>query len=74
MTVFIVVNGDKFQNQAVTLTYIDNALCQTCLSYFHILQYVQVSSGLNHNFLSYRIHRQTHTDTQTDTQTHMSTL
>ena len=34
------------------------------LSYFHILQYVQVSSQLNHYFLSYRVHRQTdrHTD------------
>ena len=32
------------------------------------LQYGQVSSALNHNFLSYRVHR------QTDTQTDMSTL
>ena len=35
---------------------------QTGPSYFHIhvLQYVQVSSGLNHYFFSYRVHRQTH--------------
>ena len=42
-------------------------------SYFHILQYVQVSSQLNYYyFLSYRVHRHTHrqTDGQTDTKTH----
>ena len=32
-----------------------------------ILQYVQVSSGLNHYFLSYRVHTQT--DRQTPRQT-----
>ena len=31
-----------------------------------IIQFVQVSSGLNHYFLSYRVHRQT--DEQTHTQ------
>ena len=42
-----------------------------CPSYFHILQYVQVSSQLNHYFLSYRVHRHTHrqTDRRTDTHT-----
>ena len=70
LTVCIVVNGEKFQSHAVTLP--DNAQCQTHPSYFHILQYVQVSSGFNHYFLSYRVHRQT--DRQTDTQTDMSTL
>ena len=41
-----------------------NAQCRTHPSYFHILQYVQVSRQLNHYFLSYRVHRQTdrHTD------------
>ena len=45
----------------------DLDLDQTML-YFHILQYVQVSSGINHYFLSYRVHRQTHrhTDRHTD--------
>ena len=33
-----------------------------CPSYFHILQYVQVSSGLNYYFLSYRVRRHTQTD------------
>ena len=42
----------------------DNAQCRTRPRYFHILQYVQVSSQLNHYFFSYRVHR--HTDTQTD--------
>ena len=44
-------------------------------SYFHILQYVQVSSGLNHYFVSYRVHRHTdrHTHTKTDPQTHRQT-
>ena len=28
-----------------------------CKYYFQILQHVQVSSGLNHYFLSYRVHR-----------------
>ena len=38
--------------------------------------YVQVSSGLNHYFFSYRVHRHTHTQkhTHTETQTDMSTL
>ena len=33
-----------------------------CPSYFHILQYVQVLSGLNYYFFSFRVHRHTHTD------------
>ena len=41
--------------------------CRTRRSYFHILQYVQVSSGLNHYFLSYRVHTHTNTHTQTHT-------
>ena len=40
---------------------------ETRPSYFHILQYVQVSRQLNHYFLSYRVHRQT--DRQTDRHT-----
>ena len=36
----------------------------------YILQYVQVLSGINHYFLSYRAERYTNTDRQTD----MSTL
>ena len=48
-------------------------LIQAILVYYNMLrQYVQVSSGSNHYFLSYRVHRQT--DRQTDTQTTMSTL
>ena len=39
-------------------------------AYFHILQYVQVSSRLNHYFLSYRVHRQTHTHTDRQTDRH----
>ena len=60
MTVCIVVNGKKFQSCAVTLTLIRQAQGQTHPSYFHILQYVQVSCGLNHYFLSYPTHTQTH--------------
>ena len=37
-------------------------------AFFHILQYVPVSSQLNHYFLSCGVHR------QTDTQTNISTL
>ena len=48
----------------------ENALCQTHPSYFHILQYVQVSSGLNHYFLSYHVHRQTDTQTERYTERH----
>ena len=55
------VNGEKFQSPAVTLTLIRPCQCQIRPSYFHILQYVQVSSGLNHYCLSYRVHRHTHT-------------
>ena len=40
-------------------------------SYFHILQYAQVSNGLNHYYLYYRVHRQT--DRQTHTHTHSYT-
>ena len=48
-----------------------NAQCRTRPSYFHIdligLQYVQVSCGLNHYFLSYHGHRHTQqTDRHTD--------
>ena len=45
----------------------------------YVLQYVQISSGLNHYLLSYRVHRHTHTlteghtDTQTPRQTHIQT-
>ena len=38
--------------------------------YFHILQYVQVSNGLNHYFLSDRVHRRTHMHTETQTDGH----
>ena len=38
---------------------------------FQILQYVQVSSGLNHYFLSYRVHI---IELSKDTQTDMRTL
>ena len=44
--------------------------CRTRPSYFHILQYVQVSSQLNHYFLSYRVHRQTDTHTLRHTDRH----
>ena len=38
--------------------------CRTRPSYFQILQYVQVSSGLNHYFIVYT---DTHTDGKTET-------
>ena len=43
----------------------DNAQYRTRPSYFYILQCVEVSSQLNHYFLSYRVH--THTPTHTNT-------
>ena len=64
LTVCIVVNGEKFQSHAVTLTLIGQCPMSNSSKLFHILQYVQVSSGLNHYFLSYCVH--THTDTHTD--------
>ena len=77
LTVCIVVNGEKFQSHAVTLTLMHNAQCRTCPSSFHILQYVQVSSGLKHYCLSYDVHRltdtHTHTHTQKDRQTDSQT-
>ena len=64
MTVCIVVNGEKFQSRA------DLNLNQTtCPSYFHILQYVQVSNGLNHYFFCLILYTDTHTDRQTHIQT-----
>ena len=67
LTVCIVVNGEKFH--AVTLALIGQCPMS---SYFRILQYVKVSSQLNHYVLSYRVHRHTHrqTDRQTHTHTH----
>ena len=35
-----------------------------------MLQYVQVSSQLNHYFLSYRVHTHTHTHTESHTERH----
>ena len=56
----------------VILKLVMPAQCQTHPSYFHILQCVQVLSGLNHYFFSYRVHRQLdrHTDKHTDTDGH----
>ena len=76
LTVCIVLNGEKFQSHTVTLTLIIQCPMSNCPSYFQILQHVQVSSGLNHYFLSCRVHRHTHRrkDGKTRTQTDMSTL
>ena len=52
----------------------DNAQCRTHTSYFHMQQYVQVSSGLNHYFLHYRVQRHRHTHKHTHTNTHRQTL
>ena len=62
---------------AVTLNMIGQCpLSKTCPSYFNILQYVQVSSGLNF-FLSIRVHRHTerytHQDLPTDRHRHTHT-
>ena len=73
LTVCIVVNGEKFQSHAMTLTLIEQCLMSNCPSYFHILQYVQVSSRLNHYFLSYHAHTRTHTYTHTHAHTHTHT-
>ena len=75
MTVCIVVNGEKFQSHAVTLTLIGQCPMSNLSELFHIQQYVQVSNGLNHYFLCYRVHRHTdtHTERQTDTKTHRRT-
>ena len=58
------VNGEKFQSHAVTLTLISNDQCRNSL------QYVQDSSGLNHYFLSYCAHTNTHTHTDRHTDGH----
>ena len=50
----------------VILKLVMPARCRTYPSYCYILQYVQVSSGLNHYFLSYRVHRQLDRHTDTD--------
>ena len=61
MTVCIVVNGEKFQSHAMILTMPNVKLVQAIFIYY--IQYVQFSNGLNHYFLSYRVHRQTHRQT-----------
>ena len=70
MTVCTVLNGEKFQSHTVTLTLIGQCPMSNSSELFHILQYVQVSSGLNHYFLSYRVQRQTHRHTHTHTDAH----
>ena len=68
LTICIVLNGEKFQSYAMTSTLIGQCpMPKNGPSYFHVLKYVKVSSGLIHYFLSYRVHR--HTDTQTPTHT-----
>ena len=49
----------------MTLPLLDNAQCQTCWSFYYILQYIQVSSGLKHYFLVI-LYTDTHTRTHTD--------
>ena len=56
------VNGEKISKSCCDLD-----LDRTMPNVELILQYVQVSSGLNHYFFSYRVHTQT--DRQTDTKT-----
>ena len=75
LTVCILVNGEKFQSHAVTLTLIGQCPMSNSsklLSYATICSSFKFSSGLNHYFSSYRVHRQTNrqTDTHTHTQTH----
>ena len=55
----------------MTICIVVNAQCRTRPSCFQVLQHVQVSSGLNHYFLSYRVHRHTHTHAHTHTHTQM---
>ena len=65
LTVCIVVNGEKFQSHAVTLTLI----VQCPMS--NLSELFSYSSGqLNHYFFSYRVHRQTHRHTHRQTDGH----
>ena len=79
LTVCLVVNEKKFSH-VVTLSltgqYPMSNYAQ-CLSYFHILEHVQGSSGLNHYFFELtctqshgqtKTHQARQTDTHTDTQ------
>ena len=72
MTVCIVVNGEKFESHAVTLT---NVKCQTCLSYFYTLQvFLVIMYTDTHTHTHTHMHARTHTHTHTHTQMGMSTL
>ena len=66
----------KFQSQAMTLTLMGHCPISNSSELFsYILQYVQVSNGLNHYFFELSCtHIDRQTDTQTDRQTDMSTL
>ena len=69
LTVCIVVNGDKKFKSHVdrTMPTVNSS------ELFSYTQYVQVSSGLNHYFLNYRVHTQTHVRARTHTHTHTHT-
>ena len=70
MTVCIVLNGEKFRFHTVILTLIGQCpMLNPMLSYFHILQYIQVSNGLNHFFLVI-VYTDTHTHTDRQTPRH----
>ena len=66
LTVCIVVNGEKCQSHAVTLTLIGQCPMSNSSELFSLLQYVQVSSGFN-QFLSYHVHTHTHSPRHTHT-------
>ena len=64
----IVVNGEKFQSQAVTLILIGQCPMSNSSELFSYNTMFQSTSfkWIEPLFLSYHVHRQTHTDTQTD--------
>ena len=76
LTVCIVVNGEKFQSHAMTLTLIGQcpmsnlselfSYTTICLSFKWIVPLFCI-------FLSYRVHRHTHTHRNTHTQKHRQT-
>ena len=76
LTVCIVVNGEKFQSHAVTLTLIGRCPMSNSSEQFSYTTMCSSFKWIEPLFFSYHVHRQTHThtNTQKDRQTGMSTL
>ena len=71
LTVCIVVNGEKFQSHAVTLTLIGQCPMSNSSELFSYTTICSSFKSIEPLFLSYHVHRHTHR--QTDTHTHRRT-